>query len=199
MLVALDGDVEEGMQVLVHAAAGGVGAFAVWHCKSRRPTVHATASARNAEFVGSLGADTVIDYETADFRDAVSDLDVVYDAVGGDVHLRRKARSNPAARWSAPPRFRQPPAGGHSRFDAAGRVRTRGHERIAAPIEEGAARLRVDETLAPDRAFEAHRLSETGHAHGRSGETRPAPDALAQDSAVARTNSAGSSRRSRVG
>lgn len=91
----LGGYVEEGMQVLVHAAASGVGAFAVRHCKSRRPTVHATASARNAEFVGSLGTDTVIDYETADFRDAVSDLDVVYDAVGGDVHLRSQSALKP--------------------------------------------------------------------------------------------------------
>ena len=65
------------------------------YCKSRRATVHATASAGNADFVNSLGAATVIDYATADFRDAVSDLDVVCDTVGGNVHLRSQSVLRP--------------------------------------------------------------------------------------------------------
>ena len=34
-----------------------------------------------------LGADEVIDYNSVDFREKVSDCDIVYDTVGGDVHL----------------------------------------------------------------------------------------------------------------
>ena len=47
-----------------------------------------TASAKNIEFVRSLGADEVIDYQATPVEKAVRDMDVVLDAVGGDVGER---------------------------------------------------------------------------------------------------------------
>jgi NADPH:quinone reductase-like Zn-dependent oxidoreductase len=43
-----------------------------------------TASAANLEFVRGLGADEVIDYRAARFEDVVRDVDVDFDAVGGE-------------------------------------------------------------------------------------------------------------------
>jgi NADPH:quinone reductase-like Zn-dependent oxidoreductase len=78
----------EGQRVLVHGAAGGVGSCAVQLAHHIRAQVIATASAANAYFVKSLGADQVIDYRTTPFEAVVRDVDVVLDTVGGDTRDR---------------------------------------------------------------------------------------------------------------
>jgi|SRR5450631_1368677 len=77
-----------GERVLVHGAAGGVGVFAVQLAKLRGAHVVATASQRNLDFVKDLGAEEVIDYRAARFEEHAKEVDVVFDAVGGDT-LRR--------------------------------------------------------------------------------------------------------------
>jgi NADPH:quinone reductase-like Zn-dependent oxidoreductase len=80
-------DVNPGQHVLVHGGAGGVGAYGVQLASHLGARVTATARADDAELVRSYGADVVIDYTTA-FEDAVADVDVVFDTVGGDVVAR---------------------------------------------------------------------------------------------------------------
>jgi NADPH:quinone reductase-like Zn-dependent oxidoreductase len=77
------GDLAPGQRILVHGGAGGVGSFAVQLARWRGAHVAATASARDAALVGELGAEQVIDYRTQRFEDAVADLDLVFDTVGG--------------------------------------------------------------------------------------------------------------------
>lgn len=76
--------VKPGDRVLVHAASGGVGHFAVQIAKRRGAWVAATSSARNREFVLSLGADQHIDYVTQTVEDAVSGIDFLLDTIGGE-------------------------------------------------------------------------------------------------------------------
>jgi NADPH:quinone reductase-like Zn-dependent oxidoreductase len=80
-----------GQKILIHAASGGVGSMAVQLAKAKGAYVIATASARNADFVKSLGADEVIDYTSVKFEDAVSDVDVVFDLIGGETQARSLA------------------------------------------------------------------------------------------------------------
>ncbi len=79
---------QAGEGVLVHGGAGAVGVFAIQLAHSRGARVTTTVSARNVEFVKRLGADQVIDYQAAPFEKKIKDIDVVFDAVGGDT-LRR--------------------------------------------------------------------------------------------------------------
>jgi NADPH:quinone reductase-like Zn-dependent oxidoreductase len=76
---------QAGQSVLIHAAAGGVGNFAVQMAKNAGARVTATASGDAVELVRSLGADRVIDYRKEDVTTAVGNMDVVFDTVGGDV------------------------------------------------------------------------------------------------------------------
>ena len=76
-----------GQHVLVHGGGGGVGGYAVQLAAARGARVSATASARDAGYVASLGAEQVIDY-AGRFEDQLSDVDVVIDPVGGGTMAR---------------------------------------------------------------------------------------------------------------
>jgi NADPH:quinone reductase-like Zn-dependent oxidoreductase len=76
---------QTGQRILVQGAAGGVGLFAVQLAAWKGAHVTGTASGGNADFVRSLGAEQVIDYRTTPVQNAVHDMDVVLDTVGGDV------------------------------------------------------------------------------------------------------------------
>jgi NADPH:quinone reductase-like Zn-dependent oxidoreductase len=80
--------VGEGSRVLINGAAGGIGHLGVQIAKARGAHVTALASCANLDFVRSLGADEVIDYNSTDFTDVVHDQDVVLDVVGGDYPAR---------------------------------------------------------------------------------------------------------------
>jgi NADPH:quinone reductase-like Zn-dependent oxidoreductase len=56
------GGLSSGQKVLIHAAAGGVGSFAVQLAKLTGAYVIGTASGKNHDYVRKLGADQVIDY-----------------------------------------------------------------------------------------------------------------------------------------
>ncbi len=79
---------QAGQSVLIHGAAGNVGAYAVQLAKQAGLEVFATAASQDADYVRSLGATTVVDYKTAQFEDVVPQLDVVLDMVGGDTRDR---------------------------------------------------------------------------------------------------------------
>jgi len=63
--IKLDGSGQQA-NILITAASGGVGHYAVQLAKLGNTHVTATCGARNIEFVKSLGADEVLDYKTPD-------------------------------------------------------------------------------------------------------------------------------------
>ncbi|MGQ7855606.1 NADP-dependent oxidoreductase [Pedobacter sp. WC2501] len=77
-----------GQKVLIHAAAGGVGTYAVQLAKWKGAYVIGTASSANIDFLKRLGADEVIDYKMEDFETALSDVDLVLDTIGGETQLK---------------------------------------------------------------------------------------------------------------
>lgn len=82
------GHLQSGQKVLIHAASGGVGSFAVQFAKWKGAYVIGTASEANKDFVKELGADEVIDYKNEKFEDKVKDADLVFDTIGGDTQQR---------------------------------------------------------------------------------------------------------------
>lgn len=92
------GDLQPGQRVLVHGGAGGVGTFAVQFARWRGARVLATSSERDRAFVSGLGADEVIDYRGTRFEDAVAEVDLVLDTVGGDTWTRSWEVIRPSGR-----------------------------------------------------------------------------------------------------
>jgi NADPH:quinone reductase-like Zn-dependent oxidoreductase len=81
-------DLQAGQRVLIHGAAGGVGNYAVQLARWKGAHVIGTASSNNLEFVRSLGAETVIDYQATPFERVVHEVDVVVDPIGGETQDR---------------------------------------------------------------------------------------------------------------
>jgi len=80
--------VQAGQHVLIHGAAGGIGAYAVQLAKWKGAHVTGTSSAGNLEFARSLGADNMIDYNATRFEEVLKDMDAVIDTVGADLAER---------------------------------------------------------------------------------------------------------------
>jgi len=84
-LQVLQPRVKAGDRILIHAGSGGVGHFAIQIAKNLGATVVATSSAKNRDFVLSLGADEHIDYREQKFEEVLTDIDFVLDGMGGAV------------------------------------------------------------------------------------------------------------------
>jgi NADPH:quinone reductase-like Zn-dependent oxidoreductase len=77
-----------GETVLILGAGGNVGGYAVQFARQAGLRVFATASADDAEYVRSLGAASVIDYQRDGFEEVTPMVDIVLDMVGGDTRKR---------------------------------------------------------------------------------------------------------------
>ena len=160
-----------GQKILIHAASGGVGNFAVQFAKWKGAHVIGTASGSNADLVRELGADEFIDYKTTRFEDAVRDVDVVFDTIGGETQERSwKVLKKGGVLVS----IVQPPseqaAKAHNvratfmRQDAA---RNEELTQIAKLVASGQIKVNVGTVLSLRDARKAQELSQTGHAGGK--------------------------------
>jgi NADPH:quinone reductase-like Zn-dependent oxidoreductase len=89
---------QPGERVLVHGGAGAVGIFVVQLAHLHGAHVIATASSSTMNFVKNLGADEVLDYRGTPFEQIVSNIDVVFDTVGGETGKRSRKILKPGGR-----------------------------------------------------------------------------------------------------
>src|SRR5262247_445379 len=89
---------QAGERILVHGGAGAVGLFAIQLARFHGAHVVSTASARNLAFVTGLGAEQVIDYQATRFDERLSEIDVVFDTVGGETLQRSWGVLKPGGR-----------------------------------------------------------------------------------------------------
>ncbi len=163
-------DVRPGQRVLIHAAAGGVGALAVQIAKARGARVVATCSPRNADLVKSLGADELVNYRAVDFTRSMLPVDVVFDTVGGQTQEASWSVVKPGGLLVSivipPPEERAKALGVRAAFvfiQPSARILGE----LAQLVEGGRLRPVLGATFPLARAADAHRLSQTGHARGK--------------------------------
>jgi NADPH:quinone reductase-like Zn-dependent oxidoreductase len=133
-------------------------------------TVVTTAAANNHDFVRQLGAHEVIDYAKARFEDEVSDVNVVFDTIGGDT----LARSYDVLRQGGtlvsivePPSAEKAKAQGiKGEFFIVEPDRTQ-LEEIGLLIDTGRLRAFVDSVLPIAQARQAFEQGLKGHSRGK--------------------------------
>ena len=161
---------QRGEKILIQGGAGGVAGFAIQLAKHLGAHVVTTASAANHDYVRSLGADEVIDYNARDFAQAVSNCDAVFDTVGGDVAQRSFAVLKPGGRAAFVASGAQAPKPERSDVTSlrppVARAR-RPLERIVELVRAGAVRVPEIKLYRLSEATDAHRLSESRHFRGK--------------------------------
>lgn len=164
------GKLGAGDRLLVHGGAGSVGTFVIQLAKLHGAEVIATCSHRNVDFLRSLKVDEVIDYETTRFEDAVSRIDLVFDAVGGDTLERSWPLLTPAGRAVAIAADSE--ARGDARTKAAFFIVQPDHQQLVelGPLfEAGYLRPFVGATASLSEAAEAYRGKMRGiSGHGKT-------------------------------
>ncbi|MBC2868443.1 NADP-dependent oxidoreductase [Streptomyces mexicanus] len=162
-----------GQRVLIHAAAGGVGHVAVQIAKARGAYVIGTASAGKHDFLRGIGVDEPVDYRTTDVTEAVRDVDVVLDTLGGDTSVRSLRVLRPGGVVVS-----IVPVGSGEFFEEADRLGVRavrmlvdadhyGMRAVAELVEAGQLRATIAGTFPLAEAAKAHELGETGHTTGK--------------------------------
>ena len=163
-------DLAEGQKILIHAAAGGVGSFAVQLAKWKGAHVLGTASARNREFLLGLGVDEVIDYTKTPFEDVAVDVDVVLDAMGGETRERSwKTLKSGGILVSivGPPDEEKAAELGVGCAGVFVKPDARQLADIAKLIDNGHVKPVVTQVLSLAEVAKAHELSETEHVRGK--------------------------------
>jgi len=162
-----------GQRVLIHGAGGGVGHLAVQIAKAHGAYVVGTASAAKHDFVRSLGADEVIDYQASDFASVARDMDVVLDSVGGDIARRSIGVLRPGGLLVT--------IVGRRDVDLAARTRAAGRrfagisvepdypglEALAQLADSGKLGVHLQAILPLAEGAKAHELLESGHTTGK--------------------------------
>ena len=161
--------IKAGQRVLVHGAAGGVGASVVQLARWKGAHVTGTASTGNVEFVRSLGAENVIDYSTTRFETVVHDLDVVIDTVGGDLAERSFQVIRPGGIYVTIAGRPTEDAGKAQKITALSgrRAPAENLKQISELIEAKRLRPVMGAVFQLANARQAHELSQTGHGRGR--------------------------------
>jgi NADPH:quinone reductase-like Zn-dependent oxidoreductase len=164
------GKLQAGQKVLIHAASGGVGSFAIQFASWKGAHVIGTTSEKNIALVKSLGADEVIDYKNEKFEDCLQNLDLVFDTLGGEIQKRsfRVLKNGGRLITTVKP---EP-----DKESEAKNIQVQGFlalsipedlEQIAGLIDQGKIKPLVSRIFPLNKAAEAQKLSETGHVNGK--------------------------------
>ncbi|OLS22283.1 MAG: Quinone oxidoreductase 1 [Candidatus Heimdallarchaeota archaeon LC_3] len=172
------GNIQDGQDILIYGASGGIGTFAIQYAKTFDVTITAVCSGKNEQLVADLGADKVIDYTKEDFTKNKEKYDIIFDTVG----------KSPQGRWKnalkeegiflqagSPKmsltrlflqilgnRFRKK----KMRFLIT-KTRAKDLSLLAKLIDEGKIKSVIDKSFSLDETAEAHRYYEKGHTVGK--------------------------------
>ncbi|WP_179022776.1 NADP-dependent oxidoreductase [Streptomyces sp. IMTB 2501] len=166
-------DLRPGQRVLIHAAAGGVGHVAVQIAKARGAYVIGTASAGKHDFLREIGVDEAVDYRTTEVTEAVRDVDVVLDTLGGDTSVASLKVLRPGGVVVS-----ILPGGSQEFYDEAERLGVRavrmlvdadraGMEAIAELAGSGKLKATIAGTFPLADAAKAHEAGDTGRTTGK--------------------------------
>lgn len=172
------GNIKDGMDILIYGAAGGIGTFAMQYARTFNVTITAVCSERNHALVKQLGADFVIDYNHQDFTTLDQKYDLIFDTVG-KLSLRKWKRAlkeegvfvnsgNPSMNFLHllliifGNRFRK-----RKMKFAITQSSVSDLDLVARLMEEGKMETIIDKTYSFDQLVEATRYYEAGHSAGK--------------------------------
>ncbi len=165
--------VQPGAYVLIHAASGGVGHYAVQLAKHLGANVTGTSSGSNKAFVLSLGADLHIDYKREILEDVAPHMDFVLDTLGGEsIDHSLNVTKQGGTVISIPSGLNETvvekaKAKGVNGYFFLVQSNGEDMQQIAALLEKGILKSTVSKTFSFDQMAEAHLAVESGRTVGK--------------------------------
>jgi NADPH:quinone reductase-like Zn-dependent oxidoreductase len=166
------GHLQAGERVLIHAASGGVGTYAVQLAKWKGAYVIGTASRKNFSLLKEMGVDELIDHHEQQFQDVVHDVDLVLHSVGQDqveASLSVLKKGGRLVAISAQPDEEAARAQGKTATRFMMQPSTEQLRKLSDLVEDLQVRPIIDTILPFDRAVEAFQELQNGHAVGKIG------------------------------
>jgi len=166
-------NISKGQKVLIQASAGGVGHFAVQIAKLLGAEVTGITSSKNVDFVKSLGADHVIDYNETPYE-SLSGYDFALDSLSGELLEKLShAVKDGGTLWTLP--------SGANLEDLEQKLKKRNvklgfhmvqssgtdMKQLAAWLEKGDLRPEVSQIYAFEDLPKAHESIESGRTRGK--------------------------------
>ncbi len=171
-------DLHSGEVLFLHAAAGGVGTYAVQLAAQQGVQVIGTARSGNHDYVLGLGASRVIEYTAENYRDVVKaafpeGVDFAFDLLGGDDTYTTMELVKPQGRMVS--LLVSEKTVNSARVTAAGiayryvfvRPDAMHLRKLATLIDADKLRVYLTATLPLEEAARAHEMIESGHTRGK--------------------------------
>lgn len=165
--------VKTGDRILIHAASGGVGHYAIQLAKEIGAYVIGTSSAANREFILSLGADEHFDYKGGNLADATHDIDFVFDSLGPENIINSlSVIKNGGKVISIVTQFNDDLTAQLAAKNVTGKfllVQSSGEDMkyLATLLENGKLKSHISKSFAFDKMADAHQQIETGRTVGK--------------------------------
>lgn len=163
-------NLQKGQKILIHGGAGGIGSLAIQLAKHLGAYVATTASAKDAEFVKSLGADRVIDYKSQDFARLIKNYDAVFDTIGGETNRKSYRVLKPGGKlvsMVAQPDEALAKKCGIAYTSQFTRTTSERLAKVAELVDSGTIKPQIDRIFTLEQAAEALEYLKTGHPRGK--------------------------------
>ncbi len=164
-------NISKGQSILIHAAAGGVGSFAVQIAHALGAEVIGTASKQNHQYLQNLGANFCIDYNDTNIADELKKkfpqgIDAVFDLIGGQSLERSVELLSSSSKTNlvsvVDPKVKN--LGGSYVFV---RPNSEQLQTLANMIDTKDLKVEISQTFTLEEARSAHELLESGHVRGK--------------------------------
>src|ERR1700760_101278 len=164
------GKLEKNQRVLIHAASGGVGSFAVQFAKWKGAYVIGTGAPENLAFIKQLGADEAINYKNQNFEEEVENIDLVFDLIGHDTQQRSLNVIKPGGRLVSTIKvdFADEAKEKHIHIEGfTAQSYPEDLEKIAELVDDGFVSPVVSSVLSLEEARKAEQLNHQGNTRGK--------------------------------
>lgn len=161
-------DLQAGQKILIQAAAGGVGLFALQFAKWKGAYVVAIASEKNEQFLKSLGADEIFDYKK-NFPVLPNDFDAVFDSMASSEQaFKALKKGGKYVSITAKPSNELAESYGISATNFLFYSNAEQLKQIVTLIEQGKVKVFIDKTFALSNAKQALDYQKQGHSRGKN-------------------------------
>jgi NADPH:quinone reductase-like Zn-dependent oxidoreductase len=159
-----------GSSIFIQGGSGGIGTFAIPMAKRLGARVIVSCRGSAMDYVKSLGADQVIDFEKPALLEKVRDCDAVLDTVGGAAYKSAFAvlkKGGTIVTMAAQPDAELAAKFGVTALGSMTQVTAERLDRLSKLVADGTLKVHIDRVFSLDDVQQAFRAREAGHVKGK--------------------------------